>query len=196
MSRIQPLPYDQWDPALKAMFGGAEPSEYNLATTGIMAHAPHVALAQAAFSAALKKNSQLTPRLRELVRLRVAFHNQCRTCMAVRYQAAIDDGLTEGLVCSLEKPEESPDLTPAEKAALAYADIASTNHFAINEDTFAMLGEHFTPAQIIELGVYVGTAMGFGRFAACLHMVDTLPEEYKEGEKVAPWTHAPALVPG
>jgi AhpD family alkylhydroperoxidase len=196
MSRLAPLPYDQWDPALKAMFGGAEPSEYNLATTGIMAHAPHVVQAQAAFSAAMKANSLISPRLRELVRLRVAFHNQCRTCMAVRYQAALDDGLTEGLVCSLEKPEEAPDLTPAEKAALAYADLASTNHFAIDEAMFARLAEHFTPGQIIELGVYVGSAIGFGRFAACLHMVDSLPDRFKEGEQVAPWTHAPALVPG
>jgi AhpD family alkylhydroperoxidase len=149
-----------------------------------------------AFQAALKANSKLPPRLRELVRLRVAFHNQCRTCMAVRYQAALDDGLTEDLVCSLEKPQEAPDLTPQEKAALAYADIASTNHFAITDATFAALREHFSEEQIIELGIYVGTAIGFGRFAASLHMVEALPEAYRADEAVAPWTHAPALVRG
>jgi AhpD family alkylhydroperoxidase len=196
MARLAAVPFEEWDDGLKAMFAGAEPSDYNLSTTGVMANAPEVVKAMTIFSAALKANSKLAPRLRELVRLRVAFHNQCRTCMAVRYQAALDDGLTEGLVCSLEKPEESPDLTPAEKAALAYADLAATNHFAINEETFDRLREHFTAGQIVELGVYVGTAIGFGRFAACLHLVDALPDAYKEGEKVAPWTHAPALVPG
>jgi AhpD family alkylhydroperoxidase len=195
MSRIAPLPFEQWDPELKALFAG-EPSDYSRSTTGVMAHAPKIVKAMMTFQAAAKTHGALPPRLRELVRLRVAFHNQCRTCMAVRYQAALDDGLTEGLVCSLEKPEEAPDLTPREKAALAYADLASTNHFAINDDTFAMLREHFTESEIIELGLYVASAIGFGRFAASLHMVDALPEAYKDGEKVAPWTHAPALVPG
>jgi hypothetical protein len=59
-----------------------------------------------------------------------------------------------------------------------------------------MLREHFTEEQIIELGIYVGTAIGFGRFGASLHMVDALPDAYKEDGTVAPWTHAPALVPG
>ena len=195
MARIPPLPFDEWDPGLKAMFG-AEPSDYSQSTIGVMAYAPKIVKPMMAFQAALKANSQLPPRLRELVRLRVAFHNQCRTCMAVRYQAALDDGLTEDLVCSLEKPQEAPDLTPQEKAALAYADLAATNHFAIDEATFAMLREHFTEEQIIELGIYVGTAIGFGRFGASLHMVDALPDAYKEDGTVAPWTHAPALVPG
>src|SRR5207248_5415356 len=141
-------------------------------TFGVMAHSPKIFKAMLTFQAAVARYATLPPKLRELVRLRVAFHNQCRSCMAVRYQSAIDDGLTEGLVCSLEKPEEAPDLTPREKAALAYADLASTNHFAINDGTFAMLREHFTEGEIIELGLYVASAIGFGRFAASLHMVD------------------------
>ena len=31
--------------------------------------------------------------------------------MAIRYQSAVDDGLTETMVCSLEKPQDAPDLT-------------------------------------------------------------------------------------
>ena len=33
--------------------------------------------------------------------------------MSVRYQSAIDDGLTEGAVCSLEQPAEADDLSEA-----------------------------------------------------------------------------------
>jgi AhpD family alkylhydroperoxidase len=195
MSRIAPLPYEQWDPELKAMFGEAGPSESAKVTTGVLAHAPKMLKAMMAFQAATKQAAQLSPRLRELVRLRVAFHNQCRTCMAMRYQAALDDGLTEGEVCSLEKPEEAPNLTPREKAALAYADVAATNHFAINDETFAKLREHFTDSEIIELGIHVASCIGFGRLGASLYMVEILPEEYSDSGKVAPWTHAPALVP-
>jgi hypothetical protein len=56
--------------------------------------------------------------------------------MAVRYNSALEDGLTEDLVCSLEKPMEAPDLTDAEKAAIHYADLAASNHLAISEETF------------------------------------------------------------
>jgi alkylhydroperoxidase family enzyme len=192
MSRITPLPFNEWDEDLKAAFRGGNPSEYNLSTTGVMARAPKVLKAMFSFQAALKANRTLPARLCELVRLRVAFHNQCRSCMAVRYDA----GVTEGLVCSLEKPQEAANLTAQEKAALAYADLAATDHFSIDDSTFDMLREHFTESQIIELGVFVASCIGFGRFGATLNMVDALPNTYKEGAKVAPWTHEPMVVPG
>ena len=39
--------------------------------------------------------------------------------MAVRYEEGVDDGVTEALVCSLERPSEAPDLSEAERAAIA-----------------------------------------------------------------------------
>jgi AhpD family alkylhydroperoxidase len=192
---MAPVPVEQWDEELKKLVRGGEASDYDKSTIGVMAHAPKLVRAMMTFQGALARYGSLSPKLRELVRLRVAFHNQCRSCMAVRYQAAVDDGLTEGLVCSLEKPEESPDLTPREKAALAYADIASTDHFSINDETFAKLKKHFSDAEIIELGLLVASCIGFGRLGASLHMVDALPDSYKqEGGKIAPWTHEAMVV--
>lgn len=196
MSRITPLPFNEWDEDLKAVFRGGNPSEYNLSTTGVMARAPKILKAMFTFQAAMKANRTLPARLCELVRLRVAFHNQCRSCMAVRYQSGVDAGVTEGLVCSLEKPQEAANLTAQEKAALAYADLAATDHFSIDDSTFHMLREHFTESQIIELGLFVASCIGFGRFGASLNMVDALPDTYKEGAEVAPWTHEPMVVPG
>jgi AhpD family alkylhydroperoxidase len=196
MSRIAPLPYEQWDEEIKKFARGeGGVTAYEEATLGVMAKTPKLLKAMFSFQAALVRYGSLSPKLRELIRLRVAFHNQCRSCMAVRYQTAIDDGLTEGLVCSLEKPEESPDLTPREKAALAYADISSIDHFSIDDSTFDMLREHFSEEEILELGLLIASCIGFGRHGASLHMVDALPDAYKDkGEKIAPWTHAPAVV--
>ena len=196
MSRIEPLPFEQWDPQLKAMFKDGNPTDYNLSTIGVMAHAPKAFMASIVAGAQNKAARTLSPRLQELVRLRVAFHNQCRSCMAVRYQSAVDDGVTEGLVCSLEKPDEAPDLTPREKAALKYADLAATDHFQINDDTFAMLREHFTTGEIIELGMMVGGFIGAGRFAAVLQMTDALPDAYKAEGQVAPWNQEGMTVAG
>ena len=89
---------------------------------GVYANAPNLAKPFLRFTGELTGGVSLRRRLLELVRLRIAFHNQCRSCMAVRYESALADGLTEDMVCSLEQPYEAPDLTDAEKAALRYAD--------------------------------------------------------------------------
>ena len=75
----------------------------NLDVGAILAHRPEVAAGLAGAMDALRRGT-VGQRTCELIRLRIAFHNQCRSCMAVRYPESIDDGLTEDLVCSLERP--------------------------------------------------------------------------------------------
>ena len=67
---------------------------------------PELMAGMANFGKVLKDNRTLPDRLCELMRLRIAFRNQCRPCMSMRYGTAIDDGLTEDLVCSLEHPDD------------------------------------------------------------------------------------------
>jgi alkylhydroperoxidase family enzyme len=153
-----------------------------------MAQAPHMALANFAFLERSMREHKLSRQLLELVRLRIGFHNQCRTCMAMRFQSALEDGLTEDLVCSLEKPMEAPNLTDAEKAALEYADIFATNHFAINDELINKLRKHFNEPEIVELGMFCGYFLGLGRFLSSLDIVEELPKEYQDKSvKVAPW---------
>jgi hypothetical protein len=110
--------------------------------------------------------------------------------MSVRYSYGVEDGLTEGLVCSLEQPEEAEDLTAAERAAIAYADLMATNHFGVDDQTFARLREHFSEPEIMELCFHVAFYVGFGRMAMSLDMVDDLPEAYRADGRVAPWRQA------
>jgi AhpD family alkylhydroperoxidase len=197
MTRLSKIPVENWDPELRAMTraDGATPLEQGM--TRVLAHSPAVAKAVIVFGGTLFQNTALPRRLIELIRLRVAFHNQCRSCMAVRYQSAIDDGLTENLVCSLEKPFEAPDLTEAEKAAVAYADISSTDHFSIDDQTYADLRRHFSEAEIVELGAFIAYFIGFGRFAASMDMIEELPQGFQEKQgKTAPWSQEAVLVRG
>ena len=119
MSRIPMLPTDQWDPEFRAACEGSgiQPDTFHWRANAILAHAPHMAKANAYWMATAMAGRKLSRRLLELVRLRLAFHSQCRSCMAMRFSSAMDEGFTEDLVCSLEKPMEAPDLTPPEKAA-------------------------------------------------------------------------------
>ena len=164
----------------------------NLGVAAIVGRVPKVAEALGALNAALKSTGTLSPRLLELVRLRIAFHNQCRSCMSVRYQSAIDDGLTEDAVCSLERPADAPELSDAERAALKFADLFVTNHLAIDDTVYDELRGHFTEDQLVELGVHCAIALGIGRLTATWDVTDDIPDAFRPQNdgRVTPWSSA------
>ena len=183
MSRVPPAPAAQYEP----LVGAGAPLRQQ-----VYAQAAGIVGPYLTYMKALRENGTLPRRLVELVRLRVSFHNQCRTCMSIRYSDGLDDGLTDGLVCSLEKPQESDDLTASEKAAIAFADKFATDHLAITDEMFASLYDHFTTQQVMELCFQVATFVGYGRMGAVLAMTDDLPSEYSDPDAVlAPWRQAP-----
>jgi AhpD family alkylhydroperoxidase len=159
----------------------------------IYAHVPEIARAYKEFGAACRRSGLLPFRLVELVRLRVAFHNQCKLCMSVRYaDPELQRALDEDLVCTLAKPADAPDLTDAERSALAYADRMATNHLSIDDAIFDDLKKHFTTPQIVELCFRVASNVGFGRMASVLDAVpqEDLPAELRGRGIVAPWATA------
>jgi AhpD family alkylhydroperoxidase len=188
MSRVKKLPQDAWDKRLVEATQPGQLTDLEQGLTRYFAHCPDQALGLMGFGGALKQNRTLPERLVELVRLRIAFFNQCRSCMAIRYSDAVSDGVDEAAVCSLEKPMEAENLSPAEKAAIRYGELMATDHLAINDQVHAELREHFSEAQIVELGMTVAFFVGFGRLAATYHMVEELPKAFREpGGTLSPW---------
>ena len=196
MSRLRKLPVDEWSEELRAMAKPESATELERGLMRFFAHAPEIAKSVAALGGGLKVHRNLPDRMVELVRLRVAYHNQCRSCMAIRYQDAVADGVNEGLVCELEAPQSSNNLTGAEKAALAFADVFATNHYAITDETYSELEEFFSESEIIELGVTVAFFVGFGRLAATFDMVEELPERFQDKslDELTPWNEKHVLV--
>jgi alkylhydroperoxidase family enzyme len=84
LSRIEKLPPEAWDPRLVAAIQPGSLSGLEQGLTRFFAHCPEQALGLMAFGGALKQHRALPERLVELVRLRIAFFNQCRSCMAIR----------------------------------------------------------------------------------------------------------------
>ena len=188
MSRIRLLPPEEWTPELRELVQPDGRTDLELGNVRIYAHRPELAEAYVRFTAAIRSRSTLPPRLIELVRLRVAFHNQCRSCMAIRYADAVDAGVTEDLVCSLEQPEEAPDLTDAERAALRFADLLASDHLSIGDETIDRLREHFSEPDVVELGMHVALYVGYGRLSMAWDMVDELPDRFTERDgTVTPW---------
>jgi AhpD family alkylhydroperoxidase len=180
VARITPAAPEQYEP----LFGADAPLNLR-----IHANRPELATAFLTFATAVMfERSQLPPRLVELVRLRIAFHNQCRSCMAIRYSPGAQAGVDEGLVCSLEQPEEAPDLSDQERAALHYCDLFATNHLAIDDAEYDALREHFTEPEVVELGVLCALCVGFGRLDSSWDMVDELPAHFRRrGVTITPW---------
>ena len=198
MTRLSKVEPENWDPKLRELI---HPDERTPLENGLMryfAHRPELAMGVMSFSGSLKRHRQLDSRLVELVRLRVAFHNQCRSCMAIRYTDALDAGLTEDAVCSLATPDDAPDLTAAERAAIRFGELFATNHLAIDDAMFDELREHFSEGQIIELALDVAMFVGIGRLGAILHMVDELPDVFRGGEiapgQLSPWGNESIVV--
>jgi AhpD family alkylhydroperoxidase len=187
MTRIAKIAPADWDPRLRAAMKPEDRSEIEQGMIRFLAHCPDQVLGMMQFAGALKVHRQLPEKLVELVRLRVAFFNQCRSCMAIRYTDALEDGVTEDLVCSLERPQEAENLMPAEKAAIRFGEAFATDHLRIDEAMYAGLREHFNEAEIVELGMTCAFFVGFGRLAATLHMVEELPDAFRREGVVAPW---------
>lgn len=194
MTRIAPSTALDDVPVVDAVQG----DRINLGVAAIVGRVPKVAEALGALNAALKSTGTLSPRLLELVRLRIAFHNQCRSCMSVRYQSAIDDGLTEAAVCSLERPANALDLSDAERAALKFADLFATNHLAIDDTVYDELRNHFTEDQLVELGVHCAIALGIGRLTATWDVTDDIPDAFRPqiDGLVTPWSSAGVIATG
>lgn len=172
MSRVRALRREEFSPELRE--STASIADEDLGHLRVFANSPGIAVAWINFLDGLREGGTLPSDLIELVRLRIAFHNQCPHCMAVRF----DDGVSEAMVCSLEKPEESPDLTDLQRAALRFADAMATNHFAIDGAMYDDLRAYFTEAQLVELGIQSAVFVGFGRLGFSWHVTDDIPERY------------------
>jgi hypothetical protein len=116
--------------------------------------------------------------------------------MAIRYASAVDDGLDEGAVCSLEKPHEAADLSDADRAAIEYGERLATNHLSIDDAMYDRLRGFFTEPQIVELGLWAAWCVGVGRLAATWDMVEDLPAAFRDRSQpqIGPWQAAPVVV--
>jgi AhpD family alkylhydroperoxidase len=168
----------------------------NLGVVAIIGRLPAAAEALGSLNAALRANGTLSPRLLELVRLGLAFFNQCRSCIAVRYQSAIDDGLDQAAVCSLERPADAENLSPAERSALHFAELFATDNLSIDDAVYDELRRHFSEDELVQLGLHCAIALGVGRLSATWDVSDDLPQTRRSSERLAPWNSSSVVASG
>lgn len=79
------------------------------------------------------------------------------------------EGITEELVSHLDTYHDGP-FTPREKTALRLAELIALAPHSLDDDFYAELSHHFTPGQIVQLGIASATYLGLGRFVAALRI--------------------------
>jgi alkylhydroperoxidase family enzyme len=90
----------------------------------------------------------------------------------------VSRGATEDVVAKLQDYEAS-DLPERSKVALRYADrLTAPNVEKMDEAFEAQLRQHFTPDQILDLGMTIGFASGWQRF---IESVGIVPDRWTDG---------------
>jgi len=136
----------------------------------LLLHSPPVAMSWLAHSNTIRWNTTLSPRLRELVIVRIA--------SAARYAYALQQhvptiALADGV--SLEECEALKDwrasglFSQAERVALAYTDAMFAGP-EVPDDVFNALRQHYSEREVVELTVLVGTYLMHNRVFRALRV--------------------------
>jgi AhpD family alkylhydroperoxidase len=97
--------------------------------------------------------------IKELCRVYVSRTVKCEYCGNQRSEQARAQGLTEGQYDDLLNFEKSGRLGEREKAALAYAE-AITWRLESTDALWDRLHQHFSEAELVELGCFIALTMG------------------------------------
>ncbi len=165
---IDPLDDDELRPDVADAILGAHRDGVLSSTVlpRIWARRPDLARAQIALQSRFYDSSVLPGRLLELVRLRIASLNDCEVCQISRKS---DDVTEDDIACLVDADEH---FSPAERAALSFVTLFSTDHLALGEDEMSCLREHFSDDEVVELGMFAGLMVGSGRLARALRAFD------------------------
>jgi alkylhydroperoxidase family enzyme len=168
--RIEPIPLQEMAPEPRRIIeeGVAEGLYATPIPLQIFAYKTQQILMTNAARKTMGSGSLLGGRILELLRIRSAQLGECQPCM----QSRKHDSITDEDVACLIAPGGS-ELNDQERLAVEFLDLLSADHHAIDDEFYRRLGEHFTAAQIIELGFACAGSMGLHRF---IHTLDVFGE--------------------
>jgi AhpD family alkylhydroperoxidase len=167
--RLAPLTDGEWDDRARSAVAGFLPRRLRDArgagnAVGTMLRHPDLAEAYLGFNVYLLTRSSLSPRLRELVILRVARRRGCEYEWVHHVKLGADTGLTPA---EIEDAGQGKSSDPLESAALAAVDELDGDS-NLSDGTWAALSEHLDERQRMDLvftiGAYCLLAMAFNTF--------------------------------
>ena len=169
MANIKPLPLESiTDPELRELIVRCEKLGVpDSIFPRILAHVP--SYAKALLRALLHSHVEgnVDHRLKEIIRVRLARIAGDPYFSALRSKQAKASGLTEERIAAATKFNEGP-YTPAEKLAIEYAVQMYLDADGNDAAFYARLKEHYSEAQIMELGAFIAFHYGMQVFMRTL----------------------------
>jgi AhpD family alkylhydroperoxidase len=157
-----PLVASPDDPLAREYFAKLAAGRGILNLHRMMAHTPVLMKASGNMAMAFRQDATLARALAELVVLRTAQVVHCDYVWERHLPLARSCGVTDRQIDEVAHWPDSAAFTPAQKAALAFAEQAARGT-AASDAIFAELGRDFSPREIVELtmlvGFYVSTAI-------------------------------------
>ena len=119
----------------------------------------------------------VSPRIKELVRLRLSTIHGCRFCNQGNRQDALAAGLTETEIDGLNNYENAV-FSAAEKAALRLADqmLLTNPDGELSKTLYDDLKRYFSDGELLELGLIMAVLSGMAKFLFAFDLVEK--EEY------------------
>jgi alkylhydroperoxidase family enzyme len=172
MPRIAPIPFEDLNPESRQIIddGFGEGLYSTQVPLQIFAYRTSQLASVHSARTAFGGGSLLGGRILELIRIRSAQLGECQPCMQSRKHDSITD---EDVACLLAPGHDQLD--DQERMAVAFLDLLSADHHAIDREFYEQLAEVFTAAQIVELGFTCANAMGLHRFLNTLDLYGTEP---------------------
>jgi alkylhydroperoxidase family enzyme len=150
------------DPLVREAFAKLAAGSGILNLHRMMAHAPALMKASGDMALAFRRDTMLPRAVAELAILRAAQVLDAPYVWTRHLPLARDCGVTDAQISALASWPGSITFTPAQKAALSFAEKA-VQQAPLDEHTAAELRRHFSAREIVELamvvGFYVSTAI-------------------------------------
>ncbi len=182
MSRLPLVPDEKLDDFFRERVERDRLEGRDPALNAVMAHNPEMFERYFSFFYPAHENGVLETRIKEIARIQIARLNNCQACMNARYATAQEQGLDETRIAQLDLPEADRDLNERERLAVEFADRLAYDHQRIDQPFVDRLLAHFTPPEILELGMMIGQYMGFGRLLVAMGISDHSKQVFASGD--------------
>jgi alkylhydroperoxidase family enzyme len=125
------------------------------------------------FYAKIFFGGKVDQRYKQLARLKLSLEHGCRTCNKQNVPGALEAGVSQAQIDAMDDYENGP-FTAAEQAVLAFTDEVKLTNMdgEMTPALYRRLSQHFSDAEICELGTCMAVISGLAKLSFVLNLVE------------------------
>lgn len=163
--RIQGLENNQVSWMLRPLFGMMKRRFGKvLSPFRVWAYRPAITLGLTGLVQAVEHSKAVAPRTKNLASVRAAQLIGCSFCIDIGSAIAMRHGVTGEILVALDCYDENPLFTPAERAAIRYAEEMTRTPVEVSDEMFAELRRYFDDRALVDLTAAIALENLHARF--------------------------------